>query len=34
MDIKAFLEKYWEDIVAIVDKIYFYIKGLMTKDAE
>ena len=29
MDIKAFLAEYWSDIVAIFDKIYAYIKGLV-----
>ena len=29
MDIKAFLAEYWADIVAIFDKIYAYIKGLV-----
>lgn len=34
MDIKEILEKYWADIVAIFDKIYFYIKGLVEAKAE
>lgn len=33
MDIKEFLKKYWNDIVAFVDEIYAFIKGLIL-DAE
>ena len=29
MDIKEFLKKYWDEIVAIFDKIYAYIKELI-----
>lgn len=29
MDIKEFLKKYWNDIVAFVDKIYAFIKELI-----
>ena len=29
MDIKEFLKKYWDEIVALVDKIYAYIKDLI-----
>ena len=30
MDIKAFLIEYWEELVALVDKIYAKIKEMMT----
>lgn len=29
MDIRAFIETYWEEIKAAVEKIYFYIKDLV-----
>lgn len=29
MDIKEFLKKYWDEIVALFDKIYAYIKELI-----
>lgn len=29
MDIKDFLKEYWDEIVALVDKIYAYIKELI-----
>lgn len=29
MDIRTLLETYWNDIVAIIDKIYAYIKNLV-----
>lgn len=34
MDIREILEKYWDDIVAIVDKIYAYIKNLVLANEE
>lgn len=34
MDIRELLEKYWDDIVAIVDKIYAYIKNLVLANEE
>lgn len=29
MDIKDFIVKYWDEIKAAVEKIYFYIKDLV-----
>lgn len=34
MDIGAMLAKYWEEIVALVDKIYFWIKDALAKEEE
>ncbi len=35
MDIKAFLADYWEEIVALVDKIYAAIKEyILSKEEE
>ena len=31
---KEFLEKYWDEIVALFDKIYFAIKELVLKSEE
>lgn len=28
----AFLKEYWDEIVALFDKIYFAIKGYFTKE--
>ena len=34
MDIKKFLAEYWDDIVALFDKIYAYLKELVEKKDE
>lgn len=34
MDIGAFLAKYWEEIVALVDKIYAWLKEALASEEE
>ncbi|MDD6147285.1 MAG: hypothetical protein PUB43_09610 [Oscillospiraceae bacterium] len=34
MDFKAFVVKYWNEIVALFDKIYAALKALILKETE